>query len=38
MPLVVKLPNGNITDPIAKVFKRFHFEEIDDLKYLRISE
>ena len=33
MPLVVKLPNGTITDPIAKAFKRFHFGESDDLKY-----
>ncbi|MDO6432710.1 hypothetical protein Q4E93_19040 [Flavitalea sp. BT771] len=33
MPLVIKLPNGTITDPIAKAFKRFHFGESDDLKY-----
>jgi hypothetical protein len=25
MPIVVKLPNGNIYDPIAKTFKRFHY-------------
>jgi hypothetical protein len=33
MPLVVKLPNGNIADPIAKAFKRFHNGEIDSLNY-----
>lgn len=33
MPIVVKLPNGNITDPIAKAFKRFHYGESDDIKY-----
>ena len=33
MPIVVKLPNGNIADPIAKAFKRFYFGEGEDLKY-----
>ena len=33
MPIVVKLPNGNITDPIAKAFKRFHYGEIDNIIY-----
>lgn len=33
MPIVVKLPNGNITDPIAKAFKRFHNGEIDNIQY-----
>jgi hypothetical protein len=31
--IVVKLPNGNIADPIAKAFKRFHFGKGDDLRY-----
>lgn len=33
MPIVVKLPNGNITDPIAKAFKRFHYGDTDNIKY-----
>ncbi len=33
MPIVVKLPNGNICDPIAKAFKRFHYGDIDNVKY-----
>ena len=33
MPIVVRLQNGNIADPIAKAFKRFHNGEIDDLAY-----
>jgi hypothetical protein len=33
MPIVVKLPNGTIADPIAKAYKRFHFGESDDLVY-----
>ena len=33
MPIVVKLPNGNILDPIAKAFKRFHNGDIDNIKY-----
>lgn len=32
-PLVVKLANGNITDPISKAFKRFHNGEIDSIRY-----
>jgi hypothetical protein len=32
-PIVVKLSNGNITDPIAKAFKRFHYGEIDSIIY-----
>jgi hypothetical protein len=33
MPIVVKLPNGNITDPIAKAFKRFYYGDTDNVKY-----
>ena len=33
MPIVVKLPNGNVCDPIAKAFKRFHYGNIDNVKY-----
>jgi hypothetical protein len=33
MPIVVKLPNGNTTDPIAKAFKRFYNGDIDSIKY-----
>ncbi len=33
MPIVVKLPNGNIIDPIAKAFKRFHYGDTDNIKY-----
>lgn len=33
MPIVIKLPNGTICDPIAKAFKRFAHGEIDDLSY-----
>ena len=33
MPIIVKLSNGNITDPIAKAFKRFHNGNIDSIKY-----
>lgn len=32
-PIVVKLPNGNITDPIAKAFKRFHYGNTDNIRY-----
>ena len=33
MPIVVKLPNGTITDPIAKAFKRFYYGDTDNIKY-----
>lgn len=33
MPIIVKLNNGNITDPIAKAFKRFHNGDTDNIKY-----
>lgn len=33
MPIVVKLSNGNITDPIAKAFKRFHNGDTDNIEY-----
>jgi hypothetical protein len=33
MPIVIKLPNGNIADPIAKAFKRFHYGDIENVKY-----
>ncbi|WP_290796517.1 hypothetical protein [Flavihumibacter sp. UBA7668] len=33
MPIVVKLPNGNIVDPIAKAFKRFHYGEAESIHY-----
>ena len=33
MPLVIKLPNGIITDPIAKAFKRFYNGEVDSITY-----
>ena len=32
-PIVVKLSNGNITDPIAKAFKRFHYGDTDNINY-----
>lgn len=33
MPIVIKLPNGTITDPIAKSFKRFYNGEADNISY-----
>jgi hypothetical protein len=33
MPIVVKLPNGTIADPIAKAYKRFHNGAIDSIEY-----
>jgi hypothetical protein len=33
MPIVVRLPNGNILDPIAKAFKRFHYGDGDNIRY-----
>ena len=33
MPIVVKLPNGNVVDPIAKAFKRFYYGEPDSIMY-----
>ncbi len=33
MPIVIKLPNGNIADPIAKAFKRFHYGDTENVKY-----
>lgn len=33
MPIVVRLPNGTIADPIAKAFKRFYHGEMDNLQY-----
>ena len=33
MPIVVKLPNGNIADPIAKAFKRFHYGDTENIEY-----
>lgn len=33
MPIVVKLQNGNIADPIAKAFKRFHYGDIENINY-----
>jgi hypothetical protein len=33
MPIVIKLPNGIICDPIAKAFKRFANGESDNLSY-----
>jgi hypothetical protein len=33
MPIVIQLPNGTITDPIAKSFKRFYNGEIDNISY-----
>lgn len=33
MPIVIKLPNGTITDPIAKSFKRFYNGDIDNIPY-----
>jgi hypothetical protein len=32
-PIVVKLSNGNITDPISKAFKRFHYGDTDNIRY-----
>lgn len=33
MPIIIQLPNGVITDPIGKAFKRFHNGEVDNLPY-----
>lgn len=33
MPIIVKLSNGNIADPIAKTFKRFHYGDTDNIRY-----
>lgn len=33
MPIVVRLPNGTIADPIAKAFKRFHYGQGEDIRY-----
>lgn len=33
MPIVVQLPNGNIADPIAKAFKRFHYGNAESVSY-----
>jgi hypothetical protein len=33
MPIVVKLSNGSISDPIAKAFKRFHCGDTDNIRY-----
>ena len=33
MPIVIKLPNGTVCDPIAKAFKRFANGEADNLSY-----
>lgn len=33
MPIVMKLPNGTITDPIAKSFKRFYNGEEDSIPF-----
>lgn len=32
-PIVIKLANGNVSDPIAKAFKRFSNGEVDNLGY-----
>jgi hypothetical protein len=32
-PIVIKLPNGNICDPIVKAFKRFHVGKAESLKH-----
>lgn len=33
MPIVVKLPNNKVCDPIVKAFKRFSNGEVDSVKY-----
>lgn len=33
MPIVVKLTNGKIADPIAKAFKRFYYGDTENVKY-----
>lgn len=33
MPVVIKLPNGNVCDPIAKAFKRFANGQGDSLAF-----
>jgi len=33
MPIVIKLPNDNIAEPIAKAFKRFHYGATEGLVY-----
>jgi hypothetical protein len=32
-PIVVKLSNGSICDPITKAFKRFHNGDVDSVNY-----
>jgi len=32
-PIVVRLPNGSIVDPVAKAFKRFYYGASEDIKY-----
>ena len=33
MPLVIRLPNGTVTDPIAKAFKRFYNGDEDNIPF-----
>lgn len=33
MPIVIKLPNGTVCDPIAEAFKRFANGESDNLGF-----
>lgn len=33
MPLIIQLPKGIVTDPIAKAFKRFYNGEVDSILY-----
>jgi hypothetical protein len=33
MPIVIKLPDGTIVDPILKAYKRFQNGQIEDLTY-----
>jgi hypothetical protein len=33
MPIVIRLQNGTVTDPIAKAFKRFHNGNEDNLSF-----
>jgi hypothetical protein len=33
MPIIIRLPNGTVVDPITKAFKRFHFGSVDSVRY-----
>jgi hypothetical protein len=33
MPIIIRLPNGTVTDPIGKAFKRFYNGDVDSLAH-----